>query len=188
MTSNHLAKAGEKMAEEAEKEKKKVYVETTVISDATALPSKDLVLAGRQFVSREWLESAKVRYELYSSFLVRRESLKGDPEAAARRMAAAQKFDLYSSAVVRREAMRGDPDAARRRLEALTVLVELPMTPKAEVLAQMLMERKAVPKEFPDDALHIAMATVYGMDYLVSWNFKHITNFQMIPKIKKVCA
>ena len=75
------------MAEEAKQEKKKVYVETTVISDATALPSKDLVLAGSQFVSREWLESAKVRYELYSSFLVRRESLKGDPDAAARRMA-----------------------------------------------------------------------------------------------------
>ena len=28
----------------------------------------------------------------------------------------------------------------------------------------------------------------HGMDYLVSWNFKHITNMQMIPKIKKVCA
>ncbi len=146
------------MAEEAEKEKKKVYVETTVISDATALPTNDIVLMGRQITTRNWWN------------------------------AAAQKFDLYSSAVVRREAMRGDPDAARRRLEALTVLVELPMTPKAEVLAQMLMERKAVPKEFPDDALHIAMATVYGMDYLVSWNFKHITNMQMIPKIKKVCA
>ena len=83
--------------------------------------------------------------------------------------------------------MRGDPDAARRRLDALMVLVELPMTQKAEGLAQVLMERKAVPKEFPDDALHIAMAAVYGMDYLVSWNFKHITNMQMIPKIRKVC-
>lgn len=43
--------------------KKKVYVETTVISDATALPSKDLILAGRQIVSREWLDAAKSRYD-----------------------------------------------------------------------------------------------------------------------------
>ena len=145
------------MAEELTQAKKKVYVETTVVSDATALPTNDLVLMGRQITTRNWWNVA------------------------------IQRFDLYSSAVVRREAMRGDPDAARRRLDALTVLVELPMTQKAEGLAQVLMERKAVPKEFPDDALHIAMAAVYGMDYLVSWNFKHITNMQMIPKIRKVC-
>ena len=52
--------------------KKKVYVETTVISDATALPSRDVILAGRQLVTREWLEMAKEKYDLYSSFLVRK--------------------------------------------------------------------------------------------------------------------
>ena len=46
-------------------EKKKVYVETTVVSDATALPSKDLILAARQIISREWLETAKLKYSLY---------------------------------------------------------------------------------------------------------------------------
>ena len=104
------------MSEKVKQPKKKVYVETTVISDATALPSKDLVLAGRQFVSREWLDSAKVKYELYSSFLVRRESLKGDPDAA-----------------------------------------------------------------------HIATAAINEMDYLVSWNFRHITNAQTIPLVKRIC-
>ena len=90
------------MAEEVEQPKKKVYVETTVVSDATALPSKDLVLAGRQFVSREWLDSAKVKYELYSSFLVRRESLKGDPDAAARRIAALTNFRAQTIPLVKR--------------------------------------------------------------------------------------
>ena len=146
------------MAEEAKKEKEKVYVETTVISDATALPSKDVVLAGRQFVSREWLEAAKGKYELYSSFLVRREALKGDPNAAARRMA------------------------------ALTVFQELQADERAQQLAMKLLDGKAVPKEYPDDALHIATAALNEMDYLVSWNFRHITNAQTIPLVKRICA
>ena len=137
--------------------KKKVYVETTVISDATALPSKDLVLAGRQFVSREWLESAAARYELYSSFLVRKESLKGDKNAAERRMA------------------------------ALSGMMELQADERAQLLATRLIEGKAVPLEYPDDALHIAIAALNKMDYLVSWNYKHIANAHTIPMVKKIC-
>jgi len=137
--------------------KKKVYVETTVISDATALPSKDLILAGRQIVSREWLDAAKSRYELYSSFLVRR------------------------------EALRGDADAASRRMTALREMMELEADDRAQMLALKLIEGKAVPKEYPDDALHIATAALNGMDYLVSWNFKHITNAQTIPLVKRIC-
>ena len=145
------------MAEEVKQEKKKVYVETTVISDATALPSKDLVLAGRQFVSREWLEAAKGKFELYSSFLVRREALKGDPNAAARRM------------------------------EALTGFQELQADERAQQLAMKLLDGKAVPREYPDDALHVATAALNEMDYLVSWNFRHITNAQTIPLVKRIC-
>ena len=144
------------MSEES-KQKKKVYVETTVVSDATALPSKDLILAGRQIVSREWLERAAVEYELYSSFLVRRESLKGDADAAARRMA------------------------------ALANMRELQADDRAQKLAVKLLEGKAVPKEYPDDALHIATAALNRMDYLVSWNFKHITNAHTIPLVKRIC-
>ena len=52
----------------------------------------------------------------------------------------------------------------------------------------VLVAAKAVPIQYRDDAMHIAFAAVAKMDYLVSWNFRHITNAQMIPKIKKVCA
>ena len=138
-------------------EKKKVYVETTVISDATAIPSKDLILAARQIVSREWLETAKSKYSLHSSFLVRKESLKGDSAAAA------------------------------RRLDALTGMRELEADERAFELAGKLISGKAVPKEYPDDALHIATAALNKMDYLVSWNFKHITNAQTIPLVKRIC-
>ena len=138
--------------------KKKVYVETTVVSDATALPTNDLTLAGRQMATREWWKTA------------------------------AEHFDLFVSPIVRREAAKGDADAAKRRMAVLETLPELELTADAISLAQRLVEAKAVPEKFKEDALHIAIAAVEGMDYLVSWNFRHITNAQMIPKIKKVCS
>ena len=54
-------------------------------------------------------------------------------------------------------------------------------------LARKLIEGKAVPKEYPDDALHIAIAALHSVDYLVSWNFKHITNAETIPLVRKIC-
>ena len=89
------------MAEETKHEKKKVYVETTVISDATALPTNDLTLAGRQMATREWWKTASER------------------------------FDLFVSPIVRREAAKGDADAAKRRLEALSSFPELELTAEA---------------------------------------------------------
>ena len=146
------------MAEESKQAKKKVYVETTVVSDATALPTNDLALVGRQVATREWWTAAK------------------------------DQFDLFASPVVRREAEKGDPDAAKRRLEVLKDIPDAELTVEAGRLAEKLVDACAVPEKFREDALHIAIAAVACMDYLVSWNFRHITNAQMIPKIKKVCA
>ena len=138
-------------------EKKKVYVETTVVSDATALPTNDLVLMGRQITTINWWNTAT------------------------------DSFVLFCSDVVKREALRGDQEAAKRRLNALEGMPELRASPEALMLAEQLIVKKAVPKEYPDDALHIAIATVEKMDFLVSWNFKHITNAQMIPLVKRIC-
>ena len=138
-------------------DKKKVYVETTVVSDATALPTNNLALAGRQMVTREWWKTA------------------------------ADRFELYSSSVVSQEVRRGDPDAARRRVELLKDIPELAVNVQAFDLARKLIEGKAVPKEYPDDALHIAIAAFYSVDYLVLWNFKHITNAETIPLVRKIC-
>ena len=137
--------------------KKKVYIETTVVSDATALPTNDLALVGRQVATREWWEKAQ------------------------------KQFELFVSPVVRREVANGDVDAACRRLAAIADIPDAALTLDAANLANRLIEEKAVPSPFRDDAMHIAIAAVSGMDYLVSWNFKHITNARMIPKIKKVC-
>ena len=72
------------MAENTEQAKKKVYVETTVISDATALPTNDLTRAGRQMATREWWKTAAERFDLFVSPTVRREAANGDPDAARR--------------------------------------------------------------------------------------------------------
>ena len=138
-------------------DRKKVYVETTVVSDATALPARDIVQLGRQVVTREWWATA------------------------------AERFELYSSSVVAKEVRKGDPEAAKRRVEALSGIPELDVSSKELSLAKKLIDGKAVPKEYPDDALHIAIATIQGMDYLVSWNFKHITNGHTIPLVERIC-
>lgn len=102
--------------------KKKVYVETTVISDATALPSRDVVQLGRQIITKAWWTTASLR------------------------------FDLYPSIVVAKEIRRGDPEAVRRRVSALEGIPELDVTAEDSNLARQLINGKAVPKEYPDDA------------------------------------
>lgn len=139
-------------------EKQKVYIETSVISNLTARPALNIADAARQFATHAWWDANSYRY------------------------------DLYSSPVVRREASKGDSSAAQKRIDALTDIPELALSEQASALATRLIAEGAVPAGFPDDAMHIAIAAVNGMDYLLSWNFKHITNAQKIPEIRKVCA
>ena len=121
-------------------DKKKVYVETTVISDATALPTNDLALAGRQIVTREWWKTASER------------------------------FELYASPVVRREAMRGDPSAAARRMAELVDIPDIAVTEEAVQLAQALVDAKAVPKAYKEDAMHKAMKMYKNSEVILDDN------------------
>ena len=54
-------------------------------------------------------------------------------------------------------------------------------------LAEKLLAAAAVPHTSFDDAVHIAAATVHGMDYLVTWNCKHIANVYTKPLIYRCC-
>ena len=63
-----------------------VYVETSVVSYLTARPSRDVVVAAYQEVTREWWHSAPGRFVLYASALVMSESGTGDPEATRARL------------------------------------------------------------------------------------------------------
>ena len=138
-------------------EKEKVYVETSVISNLTARPSRNVIDMGHQVATCEWWDSCQ------------------------------DALVLYSSAVVEREASKGDSSAAALRMEALAKTRTLPVTEAAVDLAEKLLNETAVPRTSFDDALHIAVAAINGMDFLVTWNCKHIANAATMPKIYKVC-
>ena len=133
------------------------YIETSVVSYLTARPSRDVVVAAYQEITHEWWRHAPAR------------------------------FDLVASALVVAEAEVGDPDAARIRLEALEAVALLDATPNAESLAQTLVDLGAVPRRAADDAAHIAIAVTNGVDFLVTWNFRHIANAAMRSRIERTC-
>jgi hypothetical protein len=94
-------------------------------------------------------------------------------------------FDLFTSQIVVREA--GDRDMAQRRLD---LLVEIPLLATNETaldLARQLMRRGMIPARAAEDATHIAIATIHGMDYLLTWNCKHIANARMQKAVAEIC-
>ena len=85
------------------------------------------------------------------------------------------------------EASQGHPDAARRRIEALEEMIILTLTSDASALARALMAGGAVPEEAEVDAIHIAIAAVNSIDYILTWNFSHMANTITIPVIREIC-
>lgn len=85
-------------------------------------------------------------------------------------------FDLYLSETVLDEIRLGDPDAARLRVEIVEGIPILPFSEQIGLLAQVFVSAGAVPPNAVQDAYHIASAAVHGMDYLLTWNQKHIAN------------
>ena len=133
-----------------------IYIETSVISYLTADLSRDLIIAGHQKVTNEWWESRR------------------------------SKFNLYISQLVIQEAGYGDKEAAKRRLEILADIPLLALKKEAVDLAHVFIKKVPIPSKSVEDALHIALATVNGMDYLLSWNCKHIANAELRKGIIKI--
>ena len=97
------------------------------------------------------------------------------------------RFDLYVSEIVIQEAGGGDQEAASLRLNALEGISILKLTPKSRDLAQKLLTKGPLPKKAALDALHIAIAVVNGMDFILTWNCTHIANAAMRHMIEAVC-
>lgn len=96
-------------------------------------------------------------------------------------------FELYASRLVLREAAAGDATAAEARLAALTEVSVLEIVQEASALGRELVRQAALPAKAEADALHIAIATVHGLDYLLTWNCTHIANATMRPRIEAIC-
>ena len=137
--------------------KSTVYIETTVIGYLTSWRREEVTVAGHQEITHQWWQSASDR------------------------------FELIGSQLVVQECAAGDPKAARERLEVLSKLLLVPTTEAGEQLAAALILGNAVPESHPEDALHIALAAVHGIQYLVTWNFRHIANATVRTAIESIC-
>ena len=137
--------------------KPKIYIETSVVSYLTARPSRDLIVAANQQITQDWWQVRQ-------------------PE-----------FELYVSQMVIHEASSGDPTAAQQRLQVLDETPLLELTEDAVTFAEILVQDGALPPNAVEDALHIAVAALNGMDYLLTWNFKHLANATMRYRIEQVC-
>jgi len=138
--------------------KPSVYLETTIISYfLTAWPSRDLVMAANQAITREWWTDRKDEY------------------------------DLYVSQPVIDEAAAGDVDAAARRWTVLEHIPSLGITDEVRELARLLIVGVPLPTKAQTDALHIAAAAVNGINYLLTWNCTHIANATFRPHIETIC-
>ena len=85
------------------------------------------------------------------------------------------------------ECSAGNADASKELMEIVNSLSFLAISPITDRLAADLITKHAVPATEPRDALHIAISAVNGIEYLVSWNFKHIVNPKTRAAIERVC-
>lgn len=134
-----------------------VYIETTVVGNIAGRVYSDPLVASRQTITRNWWASALDRYSVFASELVIEECSAGDSTAASERLQVLEGIPLIQS------------------------------SPDAESLVEALIAGHAVPPTEPRDASHIAIAATNGMEFLVSWNFKHILNPTTVRKIEAVC-
>ena len=98
-----------------------------------------------------------------------------------------QDYELYISEFVVSEAASGDPLIADRRLATLSGIAVIQLTGAATDLADMLIEEGPIPAKAALDALHIAVAVAGGMEFLLTWNFKHLANATMRAQIERKC-
>ncbi len=134
-----------------------VYLETTFISYLVARPSRDLLVAGHQQATEDWWTNRR------------------------------SDFDCFVSQVVIDEASAGDPAEIQKRLTIIGTLPTLEVTADAEALTQAIMAAGILPPQAFPDAAHVAVSAVHAVDYLLTWNCKHLANAQIARRIAVVC-
>jgi hypothetical protein len=134
-----------------------VYVATTVVSYLVARPSRDVIVTAHQQTTHDWWDTRL------------------------------NEFECYVSQVVIDEASLGDSSEVQKRLDAIRTLPLLEVTQSAELLARAIMESGVLPPKAIRDSAHIAIAAVHRIDYLVTWNCRHLANAQIASKIREVC-
>jgi hypothetical protein len=135
-----------------------VYLETTFISYLVARASRDLLVAGHQQATQDWWADRR------------------------------GKFECYVSQVVIDEASVGDPSEVQKRIAVIGDLPAIEVTEDAKSLARALLSSGAIPPRAVADAAHIAVAAIHGIDYLLTWNCRHLANAQIMRGVAAVCG
>ncbi len=130
-----------------------LYVESSIFSYLRSRPSGHVVSAARQLVTQRWWQMERSKYDLVTSQYVIDEIAEGDPVLASERLDSAADIPMA---------------------ELLDSAVELA---EASLLSHILPDRARL------DALHICLATVHKIEYLLTWNCTHIANGRILPRV-----
>jgi predicted nucleic acid-binding protein len=135
-----------------------IYIETSIVSHATARPSTDVNVATLQMQARDWWRIER------------------------------PKFDLVTSQLVINEASSGDPVAAADRLKLLAGIPLVAITDEVRQIAEALISASLMPANAAADALHVAAAAFAGVEYLLTQNCRHIANAHTLPGVYAILA
>ena len=137
---------------------RRIYIETTIPSYLTARPSRDIVQAARQQLTREWWDVERRNY------------------------------DLCISQIVLDEAAAGDAEAAQRRMAVIDTLPLLDLTFEVDGLAETIMQSGLLPASASRDAVHIAVTAVHQVHFLLTWNCRHIANATIFRDLQHIIS
>ena len=135
-----------------------VYLETSVVSYYTARASRDVIVLAHQQITQDWWKTAVDR------------------------------FEIFISEIVVEEAGAGDADAAEKRLEAIKNFAHLELTAETERLAEQYVRELEIPHKAIRDSVHLALASIHQVDYLVTWNCTHIANGRVMKRVREINA
>ena len=135
-----------------------IYIETIIFGHLTARPTDNLIVAANVKITQDWWNDHR------------------------------RSFTLYASEIVEDEAGKGDPEMASQRLNLLQSLKLLELTEEVFELSQAFLNQSNLPQKASNDALHMALATVYNLDYLLTWNCKHMANAQIQRKLAQISS
>ena len=136
--------------------KENIYIETSIVSYLTSRPSRDIIIAAHQQITNSWWDNFRNDYQLFTSQLVLDEASSGDSFASEKRIQRLENIDL------------------------------LDITDDTIEITENLLKNHCLPSKAVEDAMHIAIASIHNMKYLLTWNCKHIANARMRPLIEKV--
>jgi hypothetical protein len=133
-----------------------VYIETSIISHATAWPSKVAATAVLQEQAKRWMLEVRPKY------------------------------NVVTSRFVLDEAAKGDVAAAKARLAILADIPVILADPRVDEIVNEIMARSLLPLKARLDAAHVATAALAGVQYLLTHNCRHIANATVLPRVYRL--